>query len=350
MGAMFSRGGVVDPWDYQEPASFPPGEVRTIVVTDAMRAADAAERAIRERPEHAWSAVKASLSEANLGGRVVRAEAARGRAAGTRGVVTGRPAPLKRRCTQCDALLGRVSNATMCKACRPKRVRPPRGRRCPACASRMHHAAPIDAVCIRCRGGERAYVVEQRAAKAAPAATARREDVTPVRSAKTLEASGVAPQRMCSRGCGRRLYAKNAGDVCGRCAQARKPTPVCAAGCGRMVSPLSKHAVCLRCRRPERAARVCSTVGCGNGLGPNNKRGTCFACEGERKRHAQTVSAAMDPKQCVAGCGRWLSVGLRRRADDLCKDCGASADEKAIRGCVARLARRCGRARRRSCG
>jgi hypothetical protein len=58
-------GSVVDPWDYQEPASNLPGPCRSIPITDEIRAADAAQQAAREHPASAWK-IRDELSVANL--------------------------------------------------------------------------------------------------------------------------------------------------------------------------------------------------------------------------------------------------------------------------------------------
>lgn len=69
-------GGLVDPWDFQDPAANPPTPCRTIEITAEIRAADAAAQASRA-PSSDWK-IKESLSEENL--RIAgRAPVARGR-------------------------------------------------------------------------------------------------------------------------------------------------------------------------------------------------------------------------------------------------------------------------------
>jgi hypothetical protein len=83
-GARSPPGAVLDPWDFQDPASSPPGECRVIKITDEVRAKDAAERAAREATTApAWT-IKPELSVENLRRKATQKPIAPAKPAATR--------------------------------------------------------------------------------------------------------------------------------------------------------------------------------------------------------------------------------------------------------------------------
>lgn len=184
------EGGIIDPWDFQDPAANPPSPCRTIPITDEIRAKDAADRAAREkRPD--W-AIKAELSQDNL--HLVRRPVGPGRIEPRPRVA--RPRPPKKEWPHC-ACGARISwNRTECPSClkarQPARTRPA----CGQCGANMawKRTEPLCPKCLK----------PKRESKPAPAPRL----PAPVPATELI--------RVCK--CGRRLRPSNARDTCFECA------------------------------------------------------------------------------------------------------------------------------------
>jgi hypothetical protein len=267
---------VANPWMPVDPSDHPQAPCVRIPVTDALRAADAAQRAEREQREIGFGAAwreKLQLSESNLRLRKAPSVAA-GRVHEDRRIVIRKPRrsaaqQAARHCSVCQAAVTGTTRSSLCSAHRP-RWRSPRVACARGCG--MDVACRSHAVCVGCRRVERLAAL----AEATP------------KSPRTRKAPSLpAPRLLCpTEGCaglmraGRGVNADGTrnDDTCKRCSTARW---------GR----LHRGEKGLRNRRDRlsrnrRADRYC--LDCGVMVGSQSRTGRC-------KLHAPAVRYSYVP-------------------------------------------------------
>jgi hypothetical protein len=268
---------LVDPWDCQEPADNPPAPCRTIVVTEAMRARDAAQRAAREHSAASDWKIKVELSEENL--RIVRRDVGPHRQEARPVIVTRTPKPKvprvpanRRSCGRCGEPLHGATRGEICRRCQ----RTGRTRECPGGCGGWMVISRGHELCRNCRNA----------------------------AAKLTKAEKV--RRRCA--CGRGLKGHADRETCSQCfASARRKERVLKARvrcenpeCDRLLRGRRTSGLCHRCwkrtaegtrartaryreRRIAKAGTRC--VVCGVPIKWTTKTGRC-------NRHASALRAS----------------------------------------------------------